>query len=104
MSQNPYLLNSFLEDCKDTQDWGSKFHYSWLLILIGIVGWKEPVYSKYLEIPRKCGTTFYVSLCSSAYPKRKNTNTDIFVRYFAEMQDLIADTWRITPQTVQYFG
>jgi hypothetical protein len=51
MSWAPYLLNSFLEDCKDTQDWGSKFHYSWLLILIGLIGWKEPVYNKYLERP-----------------------------------------------------
>jgi hypothetical protein len=25
MSWAPYLLNSFLEDCKDTQDWGSEF-------------------------------------------------------------------------------
>jgi hypothetical protein len=29
-----YLLNLFLEDCKDVQDLGTEFHYSWLLILI----------------------------------------------------------------------
>jgi hypothetical protein len=104
MSWAPYLLNSFLEDCKDTQDWGSEFHYSWLLILIGLIGWKEPVYSKYLERPGKCGTTRYISLRSSADPKRKKTNTDIFVRYFTEIQDLIADTWHISPETVQEFG
>jgi hypothetical protein len=39
MSWAPYLLNSFLEDCKDTQDWGSDFHYSSLLILIALMGW-----------------------------------------------------------------
>jgi hypothetical protein len=52
----------------------------------------------------KCGTTRYISLRSSADPKRKKKNTYIFVRYFIEMQDLIADTWRITPETVQEFG
>jgi hypothetical protein len=104
MSWAPYLLNSFLEDCKDTQDWGSEFHYSWLLILIGLIGWKEPVYNKYLERPGKCGATRYISLRSSADPKRKKTKQDIFVRYFTEMQDLIADTWCITPETVQEFG
>jgi hypothetical protein len=104
MSWAPYLLNSFLEDCKDTQDYVSKFHYSWLLILIGLIGWKEPVYSKYMERPRKCGAGRYVSLCNSTDPKRKKTNTDIFVRYFAEMQYLIADTWHITRETVQEFG
>jgi hypothetical protein len=60
----------------------------------------QQVYGK----TRKCGSTRYISLCSSADPKRKKTNTYIFVRYFTEMQDLIADTWRITPETVQDFG
>jgi hypothetical protein len=100
----PYLLNSFLEDCKDTQYWGSEFHYSWLLILISLIGWKEPVYNKYIERPGKCGTAKYISLCSNADPKRKKVNTYIFARYFIEMQDLIANTWRITPEIFQEFG
>jgi hypothetical protein len=104
MSWAPYLHNSFLKDFKDTHDWGSEFHYSWLLILIGLIGWKELVYNKYMERPRKCGSTRYVSLRSSTDPKRKNTNTNIFARYFAKMQDLIVDTWHIIPETVQEFG
>jgi hypothetical protein len=44
----PYLLNFFLGDCKDAQDLGTKFHYSWLLMLITIMGWKEP---KYVFLP-----------------------------------------------------
>jgi hypothetical protein len=78
MSWAPYLLNLFLENCKDTQEWGSELHYSWLLILIGHIGWKKPVYNKYMERPGKCGATRYISLCSSADPKRKKTNTNIF--------------------------
>ena len=37
-----YLLNQFIEDCIATQDQNQPFHYAWLLILIGFVGWKEP--------------------------------------------------------------
>jgi hypothetical protein len=44
LSWAPYLLNMFLDDCKDAQDLGEKFHYSWLLILIAVIGWKEPKY------------------------------------------------------------
>jgi hypothetical protein len=77
MSWAPYLLNSFLEDCKDTQDWGSEFHYSWLLILIGLIGWKEPVYNKYLERPGKCGTTRYVSLRSSRPQEKEDKHKHI---------------------------
>jgi hypothetical protein len=100
----PYLLNSFLEDCKDTQYCGSEFHYSWLLIPISLIGWKESVYNKYMERPGKCGTTKHVSLRSSKDPKRNKENTDIFERYFVEMQDLIVDTWHITLEIVQEFG
>jgi hypothetical protein len=57
-----------------------------------------------MERPRKCGAARYISLRSSADPKRKKKNTDIFMRYFAEMQDLIADTWNIKPETVWEFG
>ena len=42
LSWAPYLLNLFLEDCKDAQDLGTKFHYYFLLILITLIGWKEP--------------------------------------------------------------
>jgi hypothetical protein len=37
-----YLLNLFFEDCRDAQDLGTEFHYSWLLILITLIGWREP--------------------------------------------------------------
>ena len=40
MSWGPYFLNSFLEDYKDTQDWGFEFHYLWFLILIALIGWQ----------------------------------------------------------------
>jgi hypothetical protein len=36
LSWAPYLLNLFLEDCRDAQDAGTKFHYSWLFILIAL--------------------------------------------------------------------
>jgi hypothetical protein len=45
LSWAPYLLNLFLDDCKDAHDLRKKFHYSWLLILIVLIGWKEPKYS-----------------------------------------------------------
>jgi hypothetical protein len=34
----PYILNQFLIDCIDAQDNGTKLHYSWLIILISLVG------------------------------------------------------------------
>jgi hypothetical protein len=92
MSWAPYFLNSFLEDYKDTQDWGSEFHYSWLLILIALIGWKEPVYNKYIERIGKCGTTRYTSLRRTIDPKRKKENNDTFAWYLSEIQELVVNT------------
>jgi hypothetical protein len=49
-----YLLNQFLLDCHDAQDNGTKFHYSWLIILIALAGWQEPKFSTFLDRVGKC--------------------------------------------------
>jgi hypothetical protein len=79
-----------LEDCKDTQDWGSEFHYSWLLILIALVGWKEPTYNMFLQRTGKCGTTRYTSLRSTTDPKEKKINNDVFTLYLMEIQNQVS--------------
>jgi hypothetical protein len=40
MSWAPYLSNLFQVDCKDAQDIGTKFHYSWLITLIDFMDGK----------------------------------------------------------------
>ena len=37
-----YIAKEFLEDVLDAQERGRPFHYSWLLVLIALVGWREP--------------------------------------------------------------
>jgi hypothetical protein len=100
MSWAPYLLNSFLEDCKDAQYWGSMFHYLWLLILIALMGWKEPTYNLFLPRMGKCGTTRYTSLRSTTNPKKKKLNSDIFMLYLTKIHNRLANTWRIPIEIV----
>lgn len=40
-----YLLNHFMEDCTSTQEHNQPFHYSWLLVLMAFVTWKESKYT-----------------------------------------------------------
>jgi hypothetical protein len=37
-----YLVNQLELDCREVQDQGYEFHYSWLLILIAFVTWEMP--------------------------------------------------------------
>ena len=46
-----YLAREFLEDAHDAQEKGRPFHYSWLLILIALIGWKEPTEAQFVEAP-----------------------------------------------------
>jgi hypothetical protein len=100
----PYLLNLFLEYCNDAKDWGSEFHYLWLLILIALVGWKELAYTMFLPRIGKCGATRYMSLRSTPDPRAKKFNNDMFSQYLTKIQNNLEDTWRITLEAVQEFG
>ena len=37
-----YLINELENDCREAQDLGYEFHYSWFIILIEFVAWKMP--------------------------------------------------------------
>jgi hypothetical protein len=37
-----YLVNQLELDCREAQDQGYKFHFSWLLILITFISWEMP--------------------------------------------------------------
>jgi hypothetical protein len=101
----PYLLNLFLDDYKDAQDLGTKFHYSWLLILIALIRWKETPYSYFCDRVGHCHATRYISMGRTSDPKRKSRNVNTFAHYFSDIQDNIANTWRITLEVVmQYQG
>ena len=58
-----YIAKEFLEDVRDAQEKGRPFHYSWLLVLIALVGWKEPTEAQFVNVPPKMpGAARYASL------------------------------------------
>jgi hypothetical protein len=49
LSWASYLLKLFLEYCRDVKDVGTKFHYSWLLILIALESWEQLKFSMFCK-------------------------------------------------------
>jgi hypothetical protein len=98
---HPYLLILFLDDFQDAQDLGTKFHYSWLLILIALVGWKDPKYNVFCHRIKKCRTKQYEKLWHTSFAKERKTNSNIFATYFKEILEKVAKTWRIPPKVVE---
>jgi hypothetical protein len=100
LSWAPYLLNLFLDDCKDVKDLGTDFHYSWLMILITLIGWKEPPYSYFCDRVGQCCATWYMSMGSTSDSKKISGNANTFSRYLSDIQDNIANTWRMPPEVI----
>ena len=58
-----YVAKEFLEDAHDVQDKGRAFHYSWLLVLIALVGWQDPLKVQFPNAPEiMTGAARYASL------------------------------------------
>jgi hypothetical protein len=45
-----YLINELEKYCREAQDQGYEFHFSWLLVLIAFVIWKIPEGATFLEL------------------------------------------------------
>ena len=78
MSWVSYLLNLFLDDCKDAQDLGTKFHYSWLITLIAFMGWREPRYVIFCSRPKPNQGKRYSLLKATTSASHKRINKSIF--------------------------
>jgi hypothetical protein len=104
VSWAPYLLNLFLYDCKDAQDLGIEFHYSWLITLIAFMGWKEPRYVVFFTRPKPNQGVRYLLLRARPKARRKKVNGAIFEGYLHDLQEAISKMWRITPEAVARYG
>ena len=58
-----YIVKEFLEDAQNAQEKGRPFHYSRLLVLIALVGWREPIETQFPDAPKNTsGAARYASL------------------------------------------
>jgi hypothetical protein len=85
MSWAPYLLKFFLDDCKDSQDLGTEFHYSWLIMLIAFMGWREPRYLTFGTRPKLNQGARYLLLKATSDAMHKRMNLSIFEGYLRDL-------------------
>jgi hypothetical protein len=99
-----YLVNQLELDCREAQDQGYKFHFSWLLILITFITWEMsegatfPDVEPFEPLAMKFSTLWY----SSDMNKQWHSNV-IFHTYYNQLKIAIQDTPRITPNTLHRF-
>jgi hypothetical protein len=65
---------------------GMEFHYSWLIILIALIRWKDPSYSYFRDRIGHCHTAQYTSMGITLDPKKISGNADTFDGYLSDIQ------------------
>jgi hypothetical protein len=99
-----YLVNQLELNCKEAQDQGYEFHFSWLLILIDFISWEMPESTNFLDIDpfeplaMKFSTLWY----SSDMNKQWQSNA-IFHTYYNQLKIAIQSDPRMTPNTLHQF-
>jgi hypothetical protein len=70
-----------------------------------VIGWKEPNYSSFSTRPKPYHGARYSSCGAASDSKNIKVNETIFEGYLKDIQDIIANTWRVTPEAItQYQG
>ena len=92
-----YIAKEFLEDVRDTLEKGIPFHYSWLLVLIALVGWKEPSEAQFVDVPPNMpGAARYASLWVSQHKSFQQMTNYVFSFYSMSISYEILKTSRFS--------
>jgi hypothetical protein len=100
MNWATFLVNQFLQDSIESPKKGMKFHYAWLLILIALIGWKEPRYYQHMLTSGKGNLARrYVNLWHMTIEKRQNDSNTKFYVYLENITHLVAHSPCISAET-----
>jgi hypothetical protein len=99
-----YLVNQLELDCREAQDQGYEFHFSWLLILIAFIAWEMPKGATFPDIEpfeplaAKFSTLWY----SNDMNKQWYSNV-VFHTYYNQLKLAIQSKPCMTPNTLHRF-
>jgi hypothetical protein len=68
-----------------------------------LIEWKEPRYSFFGTRPKPFHATFYLSLGCLSDPNNIKANVAIFKGYYEYLEEIIANTWRVTLEMITYY-
>jgi hypothetical protein len=99
-----YLVNELEKDCREAQDLGYKFHFSWLIIFIAFFAWKILEGATFLEFEpsEPLGVRFSTLWYTNDMSKQWNLNA-IFHAYYQQLKIDIESFPCMTPRTLHQY-
>jgi hypothetical protein len=99
-----YLVNQLELDCREAQDQGYEFHFSWLLILIAFVSWEMPEGATFPDIePFEPLAAKFTTLWYSSDMNKQWQSNIVFHTYYLQLKRAIEVEPRMTLNTLQRF-
>jgi hypothetical protein len=104
MNWAKYLVNQLELDCREAQDQGYEFHFSWLLILIAFMHGRCLEGATFLDVePFEPLAMKFSTLWYSSDMNKKWKSNAIFHTYYNQLKITIQAMPRITPNTLHRF-
>jgi hypothetical protein len=104
MNWSKYLADQLELDCREAQDQGYEFHFSWLLILITFIAWEMPEDVVFPEtLPFEPLVAKFNTLWYTTDMNRQWQSNTLFHRYYIQLKTAIQATPHITPNTLHRF-
>jgi hypothetical protein len=104
MNWAKYLVNQLELDCREAQDQGYEFHFSWLLVLIAFVSWEMPEGATFPDIePFEPLAAKFATLWYSTDMNKQWQSNVVFHTYYLQLKRAIEAEPRMTPNTLQRF-
>ena len=85
------------------QDHNQLFHYAWLLILIGLVGWKEPKQGIFLNTNQNFRGAPYANLWETSEAAKQDANNMVFYYYYDQLCKAINSSPRVTREVIDTY-
>jgi hypothetical protein len=85
-----------MDDYRAAQERNQLFHYSWLLIIMAFITWKESTHSQCLTVKGECRGVHYINLWVHQDPNRKHVSNKVFFTYYQQLCTVVASQTRIT--------
>jgi hypothetical protein len=104
MNWAQYLVNQLELDCKEAQDQGYEFHFSWLLILITFIAWEMPKGASFSDIePFEPFAVKFSTLWYSNDMNKQWKSNVVFHTYYNQLNQAIQSEPQMTLNTLHSF-
>jgi hypothetical protein len=99
-----YLVNELEKDCREAQDLGYEFHFSWLIILIAFFAWKMPEGATFPEIePSESLAARFSTLWYTNDMMKQWQSNVVFHAYYQQLKVSIESFPCMTPCTLHQY-